>query len=43
VPAAARRRAIDGAASLIEGALLGGPAALPQRPEPLSPEAFAAS
>jgi len=43
VPASARRRAIEGAASLIEGALLRGPDALPQRPEPLSPEAFAAS
>jgi len=43
VPASARRRAIDGEASLIEGALLRGPDALPQRPEKLSPEAFAAS
>jgi hypothetical protein len=43
VPASARRRAIDGEASLIEGALLRGPDALPQRPEKLSPEAFTAS
>jgi len=42
VPAAARRRAIDGSASLIEGALLRGPDALPDRPDPLSPEMFAA-
>lgn len=42
VAPAARRRAIDSEAGLIEGALLPGADALPQRPEPLPPEVFAA-
>ena len=42
VAAGARRRAIDGEASLIEGALLPGPDALPQHPETLPADAFAA-